>query len=75
MLAGPNVYLPAVWNEITPVDNVGDEAFLTPGLSWPFLYTKQGNTVIAVSVSNVDPKPTTDELAELARSALNRAGG
>ena len=38
---------------------MGDEAFLTTGLSSPFLYAKQGNTVI--------------ELGELARLALGAA--
>ncbi len=75
VLAGPSYYLPAAWNEITEVDGVGDEAFLTTGLSSPFLYAKRGNTVVSVAVYNVDPAPTVDELADLARIVLTRAGG
>ncbi len=75
MLAGPTYYLPSVWNEITEIEDVGDEAFLTSGMNWPFLYAKRDDVVVSVTVANTDPKPTEYELAELARVALSRVGG
>jgi hypothetical protein len=72
-LAGPSFYLPAAWNEIEMIDGLGDEAFLTSGMSTPSLYVKQGNTVISLTVANVDPQLTETELVELARIALGRA--
>lgn len=73
--AGPIFYVPAAWNEIEYVEGIGDEAFLTTGLNTPFLYAKQGNTVVSVLVANVTPAVTTDQLATLATTALARAAG
>lgn len=73
--AGPIFYLPAAWNEVEFIEGIGDEAFLTTGLGTPFLYAKQGNTVISVLVANVSPAATTDQLAALAGTALANATG
>lgn len=72
-LAGPTFYLPAAWNEIELIEGVGDEAFLTTGLSSPFLYAKSGDVVVAVLAANFDPKLTTAELSALAVGALQKA--
>lgn len=71
--AGPVFYLPGAWNEVEFIDGVGDEAFLTTGLDTPFLYAKQGDTVISVLVANMKPAVTHDQLAALAITALANA--
>ena len=74
-LAGPAFYLPSAWNEIEMIEGLGDEAFLTTGLSSPFLYVKQGNTVVSLSVANYDPPLSTEQLVDLARVALANGNG
>ena len=74
-LAGPSFYIPAVWNEIEMVEDLGDEAFLTTGMDPPFLYVRQANTVISLYVANVDPPLTVAQLTDLIRVAVSNAGG
>lgn len=74
-LAGTSFYLPGAWNKIEMVDGLGDEAFITSGMAWPFLYVTQGDTVISLTVANIDPPLTVAQLADLARIALANSGG